>query len=188
MAVYHGERPAPSPTTGHLPAVPGLVLCARPAVEVIVVDDASTDGTGKAVTDLGRGDVRVIRTPSGGKAGALDTGIAFARNVLIVMVDADTVVVPDSVHRLLQPFADPHVGAVSGNVKVGDRRGLLGRRQHIEYVIGFNLDRRLYDALGCIDGDRGDRPPAGPAEAAPHRRGGRTRTTRIGARHGARAR
>jgi cellulose synthase/poly-beta-1,6-N-acetylglucosamine synthase-like glycosyltransferase len=35
-------------------------------------------------------------------------------------------------------------------VKVGNRRGILGRWQHIEYVIGFNLDRRLYDALGCI--------------------------------------
>jgi cellulose synthase/poly-beta-1,6-N-acetylglucosamine synthase-like glycosyltransferase len=65
-------------------------------------------------------------------------------------VDADTVVDTDSVHRLVQPFADPTVGAVAGNVKVGNRRGLLGIWQHIEYVIGFNLDRRLYDTLGCI--------------------------------------
>jgi cellulose synthase/poly-beta-1,6-N-acetylglucosamine synthase-like glycosyltransferase len=42
------------------------------------------------------------------------------------------------------------VGAVAGNVKVGNRRGVIARWQHIEYVIGFNLDRRLYDALGCI--------------------------------------
>ncbi|MEV0895382.1 glycosyltransferase [Actinoplanes sp. NPDC049802] len=132
------------------PAVRSLALSAHPGVEVIVVDDASTDGTGDVVRALGLGNVRVIRTPSGGKPGALDTGIAFARHPLIVMVDADTVVEPDSVHRLVQPFADPHVGAVSGNVKVGNRRGLLGRWQHIEYVIGFNLDRRLFDALGCI--------------------------------------
>ncbi len=50
----------------------------------------------------------------------------------------------------MQPFADPRVGAVAGNVKVGNRRRLLGRWQHIEYVIGFNLDRRLYDTLGCM--------------------------------------
>jgi cellulose synthase/poly-beta-1,6-N-acetylglucosamine synthase-like glycosyltransferase len=54
------------------------------------------------------------------------------------------------VHRLVQPFADPSIGAIAGNVKVGNRRTLLGRWQHIEYVIGFNLDRRMYDAFGCI--------------------------------------
>jgi cellulose synthase/poly-beta-1,6-N-acetylglucosamine synthase-like glycosyltransferase len=41
------------------------------------------------------------------------------------------------------------VAAVSGNTKVGNRHGLLGRWQHIEYVIGFNLDRRMYEVLQC---------------------------------------
>jgi len=119
-------------------------------VEVILVDDASTDGTAAVVETLGLGNVRVVRVPPGGKATALNTGTALSRNDIVVMVDADTVVEPESVHRLVQPFADPSVGAVAGNVKVGNRRGILGRWQHIEYVIGFNLDRRLYDALGCI--------------------------------------
>ena len=39
---------------------------------------------------------------------------------------------------------------MSGNTKVGNRRGLLGRWQHIEYVIGFNLDRRMFDVLRCM--------------------------------------
>jgi cellulose synthase/poly-beta-1,6-N-acetylglucosamine synthase-like glycosyltransferase len=47
------------------------------------------------------------------------------------------------------PLADPRVGAVSGNTKVGNRGGLLGRWQHIEYVVGFNLDRRMYEVLDC---------------------------------------
>lgn len=51
---------------------------------------------------------------------------------------------------MIQPFAEPDVGAVAGNVKVGNRRSLLAAWQHIEYVIGFNLDRRLYDTLRCI--------------------------------------
>jgi cellulose synthase/poly-beta-1,6-N-acetylglucosamine synthase-like glycosyltransferase len=49
---------------------------------------------------------------------------------------------PDAVRALVTPFAQSDVGAVSGNTKVGNRGGLLGRWQHIEYVIGLNLDRR----------------------------------------------
>jgi cellulose synthase/poly-beta-1,6-N-acetylglucosamine synthase-like glycosyltransferase len=51
---------------------------------------------------------------------------------------------------LVKPFADPEVGAVSGNTKVGNRQGLLGAWQHIEYVMGFNLDRRMFDVLQCM--------------------------------------
>jgi cellulose synthase/poly-beta-1,6-N-acetylglucosamine synthase-like glycosyltransferase len=51
---------------------------------------------------------------------------------------------------VVQPLGDSEVGAVSGNTKVGNRHGLLGRWQHIEYVMGFNLDRRLYDLLRCM--------------------------------------
>jgi cellulose synthase/poly-beta-1,6-N-acetylglucosamine synthase-like glycosyltransferase/peptidoglycan/xylan/chitin deacetylase (PgdA/CDA1 family) len=127
-----------------------LAASTHPNVEIIVVDDDSTDGTATAVEALGLERVRVARVPWGGKATALNTGVALARHDLIVMVDADTIVDPDALHNLVRPFADPTVGAVAGNVKVGNRRRLLGRWQHIEYVIGFSLDRRLYDALGCI--------------------------------------
>jgi cellulose synthase/poly-beta-1,6-N-acetylglucosamine synthase-like glycosyltransferase/peptidoglycan/xylan/chitin deacetylase (PgdA/CDA1 family) len=132
------------------PAVTSLAASAHHPTEVIVVDDASTDGTADIVEALGLPNVRLVRVPGGGKAKALNAGTALSRFDLVVMVDADTVVEPDSVHRLVQPFADPSVGAVAGNVKVGNRRTLLGRWQHIEYVIGFNLDRRMYDAFGCI--------------------------------------
>jgi cellulose synthase/poly-beta-1,6-N-acetylglucosamine synthase-like glycosyltransferase/peptidoglycan/xylan/chitin deacetylase (PgdA/CDA1 family) len=119
-------------------------------VEVVVVDDASTDGTPSIVAALGHPDVRVVRVPKGGKAAALNTGIALSKHPIVVMVDADTVVEPEAVHRLVQPFADPAVGAVAGNVKVGNRRKMIARWQHIEYVIGFNLDRRLYERFDCI--------------------------------------
>jgi len=132
------------------PAVASLAASVHNPVEVIVVDDASTDGTADVVEALHLPNVRVVRVPPGGKAKALNTGTALARYGIVVMVDADTQVEPDSIHRLVQPFGDPSVGAIAGNVKVGNRRTLLGRWQHIEYVIGFNLDRRMYDALGCI--------------------------------------
>ncbi len=130
--------------------VRSLAASTHPDVEVIVVDDESTDGTAAAVEALGLTNVRLVRKPSGGKASALNTGVALARHDLIVMVDADTVLAPNAIHELVQPFGSPTIGAVAGNVKVGNRGRLIARWQHIEYVIGFSLDRRLYDALGCI--------------------------------------
>jgi cellulose synthase/poly-beta-1,6-N-acetylglucosamine synthase-like glycosyltransferase len=92
----------------------------------------------------------VLRQANAGKAAALNRGIAAARSDLIATIDADTVLEPGSLRRLVRPFVDAEVGAVSGNTKVGNRRRLLGRWQHIEYVMGFNLDRRLYDVLRCM--------------------------------------
>ncbi|MFR9775882.1 bifunctional polysaccharide deacetylase/glycosyltransferase family 2 protein [Micromonospora sp. MS34] len=142
--------PAYNERTTIAAAVRSLATGTHPGIEVLVVDDDSDDGTAEEVARLGLPNVRVARVPGGGKAAALNAGVALARHDLLVMVDADTVVEPDAIHRLVQPFADPRVGAVAGNVKVGNRRRLLGRWQHIEYVIGFSLDRRLYDTLHCM--------------------------------------
>jgi cellulose synthase/poly-beta-1,6-N-acetylglucosamine synthase-like glycosyltransferase/peptidoglycan/xylan/chitin deacetylase (PgdA/CDA1 family) len=141
--------PAYNESAGIEAAVRSLLASDHP-VEVIVVDDGSTDGTADLVESLRLPGVRVIRQQNAGKPAALNTGIAAASFELLVMVDGDTVFEPDAVRRLVQPFADPTVGAVSGNAKVANRGGLLGRWQHIEYVIGFNLDRRLFDLAECM--------------------------------------
>ncbi|OEV37442.1 bi-functional transferase/deacetylase [Kitasatospora aureofaciens] len=141
--------PAYNEIAGIEPAVRSLLASDHP-VEVIVVDDGSTDGTADLVESLNLPYVRVIRQENAGKPAALNTGIAAARAELLVMVDGDTVFEPDAVRMLVQPFADPTVGAVSGNAKVVNRGGLLGRWQHIEYVVGFNLDRRLFDLAECM--------------------------------------
>ncbi|MEU1051235.1 glycosyltransferase [Streptomyces sp. NPDC005876] len=123
-------------------------------IEVVVVDDGSTDGTGEiareAARSLGMTDVRVIRQENAGKPAALDNGVRHARCDIVVMMDGDTVFEPDTVRHLVQPFADPAVGAVAGNAKVGNRDTVIGAWQHIEYVMGFNLDRRMYDLLRCM--------------------------------------
>ncbi|WP_399941798.1 bifunctional polysaccharide deacetylase/glycosyltransferase family 2 protein [Streptomyces sp. BBFR25] len=119
-------------------------------IEVIVVDDGSTDGTAEIAESLGLPGVRVVRQANAGKPAALDNGVRHARYDIVVMMDGDTVFEPDTVRHLVQPFADPAVGAVAGNAKVGNRRTLIGAWQHIEYVMGFNLDRRMYDLLRCM--------------------------------------
>ncbi|UQU65811.1 bifunctional polysaccharide deacetylase/glycosyltransferase family 2 protein [Couchioplanes caeruleus] len=119
-------------------------------VEIIVVDDGSGDDTAGIVERLDLPGVRVIRQANAGKPAALNTGIRAASGDLLVLVDGDTVFAPDAIRRLVQPFADLSVGAVSGNTKVANRSGVLGRWQHLEYVIGFNLDRRMFDLVRCM--------------------------------------
>ena len=142
--------PAFNEAVGIERAVRSFAASDHPDFEVLVIDDGSTDGTPELVERLGLPAVRVIRQANAGKPAALNRGLAAARNDVIVMVDADTVFERQSLRRVIAPLSAPEVGAVSGNTKVGNRRGLLGRWQHIEYVMGFNLDRRLYDVLRCM--------------------------------------
>ncbi|GAC1444186.1 MAG: glycosyltransferase [Mycobacteriales bacterium] len=142
--------PAYNEAVGIAQSVRSLAASHYPGLEVLVIDDGSTDGTAEIVEQLGLRNVRVIRQPNGGKAAALKTGTLEASHDVLVMLDGDTVFEPDTIRHLVQPLRDATVGAVSGNTKVGNRSGLLGRWQHLEYVSGFNLDRRLLDLLGCI--------------------------------------
>ncbi|MEU7582735.1 glycosyltransferase [Streptomyces sp. NPDC041068] len=119
-------------------------------IEVVVIDDGSSDGTARIVEGLRLPNVRVVRQQNAGKPAALNRGIANARFDIIVMMDGDTVFEQSTVRELVQPFGDPRVGAVAGNAKVGNRDSLIGAWQHIEYVMGFNLDRRMYDMLRCM--------------------------------------
>lgn len=141
--------PAYNEAAGIEASVRSIVASTYP-VEVVVVDDGSTDGTAALARGLGLPGVRVVTQTNAGKPAALNAGLRLARTEVVVMVDGDTVFEPGTVDLLIRPFADPTVGAVSGNAKVANRGGFLGRWQHIEYVVGFNMDRRWYDLAGCM--------------------------------------
>jgi len=121
-------------------------------MEVIVVDDGSKDNTAAEVERFATVDsrVRLIRQENGGKALALRNGVSQAKNGLIVFLDADTMFEKQTIRALVAPFSNPLIGAVSGNARVGNLRSFIARCQALEYICGFNLDRRAYTEWNCI--------------------------------------
>jgi cellulose synthase/poly-beta-1,6-N-acetylglucosamine synthase-like glycosyltransferase/peptidoglycan/xylan/chitin deacetylase (PgdA/CDA1 family)/spore germination protein YaaH len=121
-------------------------------LEIVVVDDGSKDDTAIIVEEAyGRHpQVSVYRKANGGKASALNYGIAKARHEVVIGLDADTVFDDDTVAELVQPLQDPSVAAVAGNAKVGNRINLVTRWQALEYVTSQNMDRRAFSLLDCI--------------------------------------
>jgi poly-beta-1,6 N-acetyl-D-glucosamine synthase len=121
-------------------------------LEVVVVDDGSQDGTGDEVLRVFGNDprVRLIKQANSGKATALNRAIENARGEVLVCLDADTLVLPNTISLLVRHFSDPSVAAVAGNVKVGNRINILTRWQAIEYITSQNLDRRAYALLNAV--------------------------------------
>lgn len=146
LAAYNEERVIAS-TLRHL-----LDADYPSAVEIIVVDDGSTDRTAPIVLEIASTEprIRLIRQPNAGKATALSRALGEAGHDVLVMIDADTMVTPDGLRKLVAPLCDPQTGAVSGYIRVGNTGRWLGKFQDLEYTGAFEIDRRAQDLLGCI--------------------------------------
>lgn len=99
--------------------------------------------------------VRLLTLENGGKARALNRGFELAGGEVVIALDADTQFEPETIARLARWFADPAIGAVAGNAKVGNRHNLVTRWQGIEYVTAQNLERRAlapFDAIMVAPG------------------------------------
>jgi biofilm PGA synthesis N-glycosyltransferase PgaC len=136
-------------------AVRSLLSLDYPALDIVVVDDGSTDAAFALASGLegqyGGITVRVMHKTNGGKASALNTGIALARTPFVVCMDGDSRLTPDTLRYAMRHFADPRVGAVAGNVKVVNRSNLWTRLQALEYIEGLNLPRRAQGFLRAVN-------------------------------------
>jgi cellulose synthase/poly-beta-1,6-N-acetylglucosamine synthase-like glycosyltransferase/peptidoglycan/xylan/chitin deacetylase (PgdA/CDA1 family)/spore germination protein YaaH len=123
-----------------------------PDFEVIVADDGSHDRTSALVAEHFGEDtrVRLLTLTNGGKAAAINRALAQATGEVIIALDADTQFLPDAISKLVRWFADPKLGAVAGNARVGNRINLVTKWQAIEYVTAQNVERRALDRLGAI--------------------------------------
>jgi cellulose synthase/poly-beta-1,6-N-acetylglucosamine synthase-like glycosyltransferase len=137
------------------PALRSLLELHYPVFHVVVVDDGSSDGTFERATALagryGDSTVRVIRKNNGGKASALNAGIATATTEFVLCMDGDSRLHPDTLRFAMRHFVDPRVGAVAGNVKVVNRHNLWTRLQALEYVEGLNTARRAQGFLRVVN-------------------------------------
>ncbi|MBS0482501.1 MAG: glycosyltransferase [Proteobacteria bacterium] len=123
-----------------------------PGIELIVADDGSADQTSALVAQHYGTDARVtlLTLANGGKASALNRSLKQARGDVVIALDADTQFLPDTISKLVRWFADPAIGAVAGNARVGNRTNLVTKWQAIEYVTAQNVERRALDSLGAI--------------------------------------
>ncbi|MEO6670141.1 MAG: glycosyltransferase [Ferruginibacter sp.] len=121
-------------------------------IEIVFVDDGSKDNTFKTVQDFfaATANVKVVTKTNGGKATALNHGISIASNEYVVCIDADTQLKNTAVAELMMKFNSPQIGAVAGNVKVGNEINMITNWQSIEYITSQNFDRRAFDLLNCI--------------------------------------
>jgi len=127
-----------------------------PNLRVIVIDDGSKDRTLEVArnafaAEAAAGRVLILGKPNSGKAEALNYGIEHIGDAeLFVGIDADTVIAPDAISRLVPHFINPKVGAIAGNAKVGNRVNLWTRWQALEYITSQNFERRALDVLGAV--------------------------------------
>ncbi len=156
------ERPLHRPLTGSdvtviVPAfneaesvastIRSLQVQTVPPREIIVVDDCSSDGTGNVARALG---VTVIRPKknTGSKAGAQTFALRHVRTALTVAVDADTVLEPDALERLLPAFDKPGVAAACGFVLPQRVKSLWERGRYVEYLFAFTYYKQVQECYG----------------------------------------
>lgn len=141
--------PAWNESVGVLETVKTLLNSTYRNVEIVVVNDGSTDDSDKLIRDFKRLhnknnkdnpekiDIVYRYKKNGGKGAALNTAIKLSKGEILLSIDADCLVMPDTIKNIVRHFADPKVMAAVGNVKVGNTKHLIGVIQYLEFLFSF---------------------------------------------------
>lgn len=132
-------------------------------LQVVIINDGSTDGTHDIVTRLieehkqeGSSDASMeyLHLKNGGKARAMNCGMTRATGEIIMTIDADSIMDPHAIENILRRFTDPTVGGVAGNVVVGNKRKPIEWMQQMEYLYGFFFKRTdsVFNSVYIIGG------------------------------------
>lgn len=129
-----------------------LIASDYPHLRIVVIDDGSSDHTAEIVAQRWAQDPRVtlLHEENRGKWHAENYALDRVRTPIFVGVDADTVIQPDAISRLVQQFRDPTVGAVAGFVEVGNPDSYLTRCQALEYLVSQAVGRRAFEVFNGI--------------------------------------
>ena len=113
-------------------------------LEIIVVDDCSTDDTYKFIKSYEKYGVKVVQTPenSGCAAKAKNYGVQFAKGEILAFLDSDSFVEKNALRKML-PYFDENVGSVTAAVRIRDPKNILEKVQYIEYEVILFLRRIL---------------------------------------------
>ncbi len=127
--------------------------------EIIVVSDGSTDAMSEKLQQLRKEGIvdqvhcTILR---GGKSAALNLGERYATGDIVIIADCDSTYHRHAIKSIVKPFVDPTVGAVSGNILIGNTaQTLITNFQAIEYLINISLGKQasaLADQITCVSG------------------------------------
>ncbi|WWW14445.1 hypothetical protein Spiro2_001331 [Spirobacillus cienkowskii] len=122
-------------------AVKSTLAISYPNIEILLVDDGSSDATAEVIALLeSKGSIRAIHQENAGKAAALNRAISEAHGDYIFCMDADSIINSDAIQIGMKYFQqDPQVAAVAGSVEIGNVKNFITSFQRLEYISGLNL-------------------------------------------------
>lgn len=143
--------PAWNEEVGIVATVRSILANTYANIEVVIVNDGSTDNSHRVMQQFLRSQelypihptakISYFYKENGGKGTALNYGIVRASGEIILTVDADSALDPQAIERMVAYFEDPTIDAAVGNVKVAKNPTLIGLLQQLEYLFGFYFKR-----------------------------------------------
>lgn len=138
--------PAWNEEVGILNTIKSILASTYRNMEIIIVNDGSTDKTDELVKNFCKnysGDINIkyFYKKNSGKSDSMNYGLVRSEGEIIITIDTDSVVDNMAIENFVECYNDPHVMSVAGNVKIGNSDTFIGLLQMIEYIYGFYFKR-----------------------------------------------